>query len=220
MNNKKYQSIEFFTALVVNKSSDPEMEMLKVSEIPKWKKTVLKEISIDEYVRYQQAQIWKALDEGYYDCRFYKLSDAVNHYNEAKNLNDIQRLHYALIDLGAEISQLDESYEDALQTQIEEDKVNINRLKNKLAALEKKLPLVKKQASLKLCKHAAQKIATDLWGTSEHCNKRVGDMTQEVKSEFYTKYPNEESFNDNTFRRWIKEIAPAHAKQRGRPAKK
>ena len=220
MSDKKYQSLEFFMAELSDKGKSSELELLELSEKPEWKSLIIDMHTIDEYVRFQQAQVWKALEEGYYDYRFGKLSEAIKGYEEANALNDPRYTSFALISLGAAIAQMNRSYKDVLLAEVQESKVAVEKAKKALSQIEKKMPLIEKTASLQLSKHVAQRIAIRLWETPEHYNKRVGDMTQEVKSEFYTKYSNEGNFNDNTFRKWIKEVAPVHAMKRGRPSKK
>lgn len=220
MSDKKYQSLDYFIAECTSKGTYSELDLLQTSETPEWKANTINNTTIDEFVRFQQAQVWKALDEGYYDFSFSQLSDAIKGYEEANALNDSNRVSFALIELGAAIAQMKVSYKDTLYKEMKESKEALKKAEENCAKAARRLPLEEIAIQKRICKQEAQKIATELWGIPEHSNKRVGEMTQEVISKFYTKYPTADHFDDQTFRSWIKKVAPAHAMKRGRPSKK
>ena len=171
---------------------------------------------LDFLITHQKIEIRKALDGNYFDIRYACLSKVVNKIQEKLKEVDARPSVKLLLELGECIGSMPSEHEQ--ESKLIEEK--INQLNQKMKAI----PLQLKSTDSNTLKEFAKLIAKEKWESPTYMELRISDMSDEVYSQLYSSFHNALQHIDfpekETIKKWIREIAPASAKKRGRPIKK
>jgi hypothetical protein len=171
---------------------------------------------LDFLITHQEIEIRKAIDGDYFDIKYADLFTVVKKIKEELKEVDARPSVKLLLELGGCISSMPSELEQKSKL-IEEE---IKQLKQEI----KTIPLKFKSTEMSQLKEFAQLIAKDKWGSPTYEELRISDMSDEVYSQLYKFFNNTLQYNKfpekEAIKKWIREIAPASAKKRGRPINK
>lgn len=215
--------VDFLTQLVEDASIGLDKKTIKEKIEIQLEHTQKYAFNPNSILDHEKKQLLKRTDHKDFIHEWEKLETRITKAEKALNSSDIYAIAANFYYLGLISAQLD-------QEKIDPAEMRSLLISAKTRAINN-FPLERKAEILNFIQTTAVDYAYHYWQSSEHSSVRIGKMAQLTKDFITDVFSNNEAFSDfpiygvtipsdlNTYKKWLRPIAPTSAQKRGAPKK-